>query len=103
MDKTHLNSYPLYLALTRKPMFFGVPQSYFMINFLISNLIFLIVSIFSPLNGFLFSIAFFSTVYFFGWLGFKRDQDFLDIWRGFYFETTCFNQHFYHCVSYDAE
>lgn len=95
-------TYPLFIALTRPPMLFGVSQSYFLVSFVGSMCLLILTLRLIGLQAVFFSGGLFAVTYGVGLLGFKRDDYFFDIILG-YLEMPCPNQWYWGCISYDAE
>lgn len=102
MKTDKLNRYPLFVALTRKPMLFGVSQTYFIFILLIS---FCSTTLLMPYFGaaaLLTAMTFFVVSYFLGWMGYKQDEHCFEIWLG-QLEARSLNTVFHGCDGYDAE
>lgn len=89
-----LNQYPLFMALTRPPMYMGVTQSYFLFN-AISSVVFFIVSmkIIVAMIGF----TFFQLL---GMMLCWHEPNFFNILMGKFLNLTP-NQSYWGCNSYD--
>lgn len=102
MKSGKLNQYPLFLALTRKPMLFGVSQAYFIVISLIALCsVFLLLPNIGAI-ALILSGGFFIIFYFAGLIGYKRDENFFEIWIG-KLSIPCVNKHYYGCDGYDSE
>lgn len=88
--------YPLFIALTRQPMTMGVTQSFFVLNFMLCTIVFLI-SMNPIITAGLFFIA-----HAIGVACCWKDECFFEIALG-RFELICPNRSIWGCNSYDPE
>lgn len=88
--------YPVFVALTRQPMTMGVTQTFFVLNFMLSTILFL-----TTMN-LIVGVGFFAIFHAFGVLCCWKDECFFEILIG-KFELACPNRTFWGCNSYDPE
>ena len=91
-----LNSYSLFVALTRPPMMLGVTQTFFVLSF-VPCFCFLLLS----KNLIITFVAFF-VLYLFGLLGCAKDDYFFEIFWG-NLSLGCPNKKIWGCHSYDPQ
>lgn len=85
---------PVFLAMTRPPMFMGVTYTFFVLNGTITTIVFLAAN---NLMAFLIGIP----VHFIGYLLCLKDPRIFDIWRVRLLRTpTTRNRHFWNANSY---
>ncbi len=89
-------TYPLFVALTRQPMTMGVTQTFFVFNFMLCTIFFL-MTMNIVIAGGIFFIA-----HSIGVMCCWKDECFFEILLG-KFELTCPNRSLWGCNSYDPE
>ena len=96
MKENNLQTYPLFVAMTRPPMMLGVTQTFFVMNF-VPCFCFLLIS-----KSITISLGIFVILHVVGVLGCAKDNSFFEIFLGKY-SFSCPNKQIWGCNSYDPE
>lgn len=94
MEQEELRIYPLFVALTRKPMTWGVTQTFFVLNIMPCTILFLIT------KNILLALGLFGIFHVFGMICCWQDENFFEIILG-KLELSCPNRRLWGCNSYD--
>lgn len=92
--KEGLKCYPLFMGLTRPPMMMGVTQTFFVLNFMLSMIFFLM-----SMHIFM-AVLLFGVLQLFGMTCCWKDEFMFDVLFG-KFELACPNRSLWGCNSYD--
>jgi type IV secretory pathway VirB3-like protein len=88
--------YPLFLALTRQPMTMGVTQNFFVINFMLCTILFLVSM------NLVIAVGLFFILHSIGVICCRQDEAYFEITLG-KLELPCPNRSLWGCNSYDPE
>jgi|SaaInlV_130m_DNA_3_1039695.scaffolds.fasta_scaffold72898_2 type IV secretion system protein VirB3 len=94
MQHEEINSHPVYVAMTRPPMFFGVTLSYLAIA------IGLTLIIFMPTHSLKFALVYIP-LHIFGWIGCKFDVNFFNVLSKKMICSSVANKNIWGCQSYE--
>lgn len=96
MNEMTINQHPLFVALTRPPMKFGVTLTFLLLNGAINLIIFVVFS------SMLTALVLGGLLHAFGYLCCLIDPRVFDLLLGQLQCMTCKNRSYWHCNSYEA-
>lgn len=94
MQKEHIQVHPVYVAMTRPPMFFGITMNYLAIA------IGLTLIIFMPTHSLKYALVYIP-LHIFGWIGCKLDVNFFEVLMKKASCTNVRNKKIWGCQSYE--